>query len=246
MLTHIRTRWAPIVACSLAAAASADVVLTENFESPAVPDFRTYAAGETLTTVGNAWAVTQTGIDLFNGNARGEADAYDGVQAVDLAGSPGEGVMSTTFIATPGRTYQLVLHYARNNNIGGGVAQALVEVVDSKGARLSETITHDLSRYPFSQFIELRRSFTVTESTLTLRLTSQTAGFAGIVVDAIEISGITCRADFNGDFVVNSQDFFDFLGAFFSASPSADFNVDSVVNSQDFFDFLVAFFEGCA
>jgi len=54
-----------------------------------------------------------------------------------------------------------------------------------------------------------------------------------------------CRADFNDDTFVNSQDLFDFLGAFFIQDPSADFNVDGAVNSQDFFDFLGAFFEGC-
>jgi hypothetical protein len=54
-----------------------------------------------------------------------------------------------------------------------------------------------------------------------------------------------CAADFNTDGTVNSQDFFDFLNAFFLLDPSADFNADSVVNSQDFFDFLNAFFAGC-
>jgi hypothetical protein len=55
----------------------------------------------------------------------------------------------------------------------------------------------------------------------------------------------TCRADFNHDTVVNSQDFFDFLTAFFSNDPSSDFNHDTILNSQDFFDFLTAFFAGC-
>jgi hypothetical protein len=57
--------------------------------------------------------------------------------------------------------------------------------------------------------------------------------------------GDECTADFNNDKVVNSQDFFDFLNAFFAGDPSADFNADDVVNSQDFFDFLNAFFAGC-
>jgi hypothetical protein len=54
-----------------------------------------------------------------------------------------------------------------------------------------------------------------------------------------------CRADFTGDGVVNSQDFFAFLTAFFQGVSSADFNHDGGVNSQDFFDFLSAFFMGC-
>jgi hypothetical protein len=54
-----------------------------------------------------------------------------------------------------------------------------------------------------------------------------------------------CPADFNADRVVTSQDFFDFLAAFFNNYPAADINADGTVTSQDFFDFLTAFFGGC-
>lgn len=54
-----------------------------------------------------------------------------------------------------------------------------------------------------------------------------------------------CRADFDNDGSVTSQDFFTFLTAFFQLQLPADFNADGSINSQDFFDFLDAFFAGC-
>jgi hypothetical protein len=49
-----------------------------------------------------------------------------------------------------------------------------------------------------------------------------------------------CPCDWNCNGIVNSQDFFDFLGEFFTGG--GDFNNNGVVNSQDFFDFLACFF----
>jgi hypothetical protein len=53
-----------------------------------------------------------------------------------------------------------------------------------------------------------------------------------------------CLADFNNDGLINSQDYFDFLTAFFGGG-NADFNRDCVTNSQDYFDFLTYFFSPC-
>jgi hypothetical protein len=65
------------------------------------------------------------------------------------------------------------------------------------------------------------------------------------IVNNIWMGPACCPADFNHDGALNSQDFFDFLAAFFAGAPGADFNTDGAVNSQDFFDFLTAFFAGC-
>jgi PKD repeat protein len=54
---------------------------------------------------------------------------------------------------------------------------------------------------------------------------------------------VACACDWDGSGDLSSQDFFDFLTAFFANN--ADFNGDAVTNSQDFFDFLTCFFEGC-
>jgi hypothetical protein len=70
-------------------------------------------------------------------------------------------------------------------------------------------------------------------------------GLPRVDMGAFEFQGSSCTADFNYDGALNSQDFFDFLGAFFKNDARADLNHDAFINSQDFFDFVSVFFAGC-
>jgi hypothetical protein len=63
------------------------------------------------------------------------------------------------------------------------------------------------------------------------------------LTDIADIYENYCPSDWNSDSVINSQDFFEFLGDFFAGI--ADFNADGQTTSQDFFDFLAGFFAGC-
>ncbi|MCB0352863.1 MAG: hypothetical protein KDD64_05035, partial [Bdellovibrionales bacterium] len=54
-----------------------------------------------------------------------------------------------------------------------------------------------------------------------------------------------CHADFNGDGIVNVDDLFAFLSAWFAQSMSADFDGSGDIDVPDIFLFLTVWFEGC-
>ncbi len=56
---------------------------------------------------------------------------------------------------------------------------------------------------------------------------------------------VTCIADMNGDFVIDADDFFEFLSLFAAGDPQADINEDGVIDADDFFAFLSLFAAGC-
>ena len=88
------------------------------------------------------------------------------------------------------------------------------------------------------------------QSTVYVRWTMGTTDgswrFSGWNIDDVEIWGIApddCPPDWNGDTLVNSQDFIAFLNDF--TAGNADYNGDTVTDSQDFIAFLNDFVAGC-
>jgi len=57
--------------------------------------------------------------------------------------------------------------------------------------------------------------------------------------------GTTCRADSNGDGLLNETDVFAFLNMYFAANPGADVNSSGGVSVQDLFDFVSLYLAGC-
>jgi hypothetical protein len=81
---------------------------------------------------------------------------------------------------------------------------------------------------------------------------NQAPGYLGFVVTEwayestpntpIVVGNPACDCEFDGTAGITSQDFFDFITAFFNLSASADVNHDGSITSQDYFDFLTCFF----
>lgn len=59
------------------------------------------------------------------------------------------------------------------------------------------------------------------------------------------VIGDPCAADFDGNGVVDSDDFFAFVNAYLAGDGSADINGDGTLDSDDFFDYLNVYFTGC-
>ncbi len=190
----------------MAAPSYAAFVFEEDFESPDTANFQTFLSGETLVTANNTWSITANSIDLYEDAARSEAVSFDGGQAVDLTGSPGQGVMETTFNTLPGTEYELVFHYARNDLNGSTVASAQVDVIGTS-ALIQEQVDHDPAQLVFSANKEFRQSFIADDTQALIRFSALTGTVAGVTIDAISVTRVDALpGDLDGDGFVGIND----------------------------------------
>ncbi len=177
------------VSLTPAGSATAAPVLSESFEAPATGNYTVFRAGQSFTTANNTWSVQSGTIDLVNTQVRRETVAFDGVQTVDLAGSPGPGVIAATFATTAGQAYNLAFHYARNDGIRATPARAKVEVIGS-GTLLQTEVRHEAASQPASANVAFNGSFVADSAMTTLRFTSLNAGNYGLTVDGISVTPV--------------------------------------------------------
>lgn len=190
----------------LAATSHAAIVFEEDFESPDTANFMTFLSGQTMVTANNTWSITAESIDLYEDAARPEAVSFDGGQAVDLAGSPGQGVIETTFNTLPGTEYELAFHYARNSNAGSSVSSAQVEVIGAS-TLIQQQFDHDPAQHAFAVNLPFSSSFTADDTQMLLRFSALTGTVAGVTIDAITVSRVdTLPGDLDGDGFVGIND----------------------------------------
>jgi hypothetical protein len=166
--------------------APAALALTESFETPATSSYTTYRRGQSFTTGNNTWSVLSGSVDVVNTRVSRETVAFDGAQTVDLAGSPGAGVIAATFATTPGQTYRLTFHYARNARLAATPARAQVEVIGA-ATLLQTELRHDAATRAAGTSVPFNGSFVADGAMTTLRFTSLNQGNAGLTVDGISV-----------------------------------------------------------
>ncbi len=169
--------------------------LQEDFEAPLVANLTVYRAGQSFKTRNNTWRVESGSIDHVNASAHTEVAAFDGKQLVELAGSPGPGVLATRFSARAGQTYSLTIHYARNKGLGRNIARATVDVHGASNESLLQApLQHDPAQLAFNAQSTYTGTFVADGTQATLRLTSLNAGNYGLTVDGIAIAPSTGAA----------------------------------------------------
>lgn len=170
-----------LVFAALCGSAQANLLTNGGFEDDPAGTFITVPPS-TLT----GWTVGLVGVDVVNGTAYAVGPAQEGINFLDLDGTPGPGSISQSFATVAGAQYTLTFYYANNfQNQSNPSADVQID-----GATI-DTISHTGSvggnlNWTFASYV-----FTATNANTTLSFISNTtaggvnADFGGILLDDI-------------------------------------------------------------
>jgi choice-of-anchor C domain-containing protein len=175
--------------------ARANLLVNGSFETPFAPPgaFSTLSVssqGLTGWTIGGP--TTDSSIDLID---NGYWPAFDGLQSVDLSGTPGPTgtFIEQTFATVPGQPYTLSFNYANNTDIAPLIASAQVDVT-SNASLLSYTITHGGSTVTNMNYLLDSRTFLANSASTMLRFThlgsTGDSDFQGIALDRVSVTAV--------------------------------------------------------
>jgi hypothetical protein len=105
--------------------------------------------------------------------------------------------------------------------------------------------TRDGDRYWYEIDPDLNAYRNAINQTTLAMIISRNTDITGLQANVFYVPTHPCRPDFNGSGTLDSQDVFDFLGAWFAGDARADFNGVDGVEVTDIFAYLEAWFQGC-
>jgi hypothetical protein len=165
---------------------SQNLVANGSFEDPHTEWYFT-APPSTLP----GWNVSEPSVDVVSAPGYFGFEAADGLQCLDLDGTPGPGQISQSFPVIPGMPYRLSFRYARNY-IQQAIASATVRVFGGSGNLFApDVVTHTDSPAPGLGWVQYSRTFIATGTVATLEFTSLSAPnqTGGILLDVVEVTG---------------------------------------------------------
>ena len=186
----MKTNTSLVLAAVFAAAihsSNAAIITDGGFETPVTSTFIAVSAGQNTIS---PWVVGLTGVDLTSiNNGFLVGPAFEGVQYIDLDGSPGPGRLTQAFTTTPGLIYAVSLAYANNYINQPSGASATVRLFDGLGDRLNQTISHSSSISGNLGWTVFNGQFTALQSTTSFEITSLSGGGSqgGILLDAVTV-----------------------------------------------------------
>lgn len=189
------------------------------------------------------------GIDLLNdigeagvslndaGDADGGGNGQQNFPVIAAAQASGSSVHITGSLdSTPSTAFSVeFFSNAACDPTGFGEGQTFLgsTTVTTNGAGHADIDVTLVASVPAGSFVT---------STATKALTGDTSEFSACVAAT---GGSECRADLNGDGIVDFADYLEFLNLFDAQDPRADYTGDGIVDFADYLEFLNAYDAGC-